>query len=144
EETRKKAHIQLQKSRIRKGSKRNGSNHYHRKKCTGNYERRHDFICRCISSGRGRKHPVLLSRIPYGKHDPFYSHRYLDTNRLVENGYVVIIQDVRGRFASEGEFSMFQNEAKDGYDTVEWAAALSYSNGKVGMFGLSYYGYTQL
>ncbi|HLR54856.1 MAG TPA: CocE/NonD family hydrolase [Pseudogracilibacillus sp.] len=90
------------------------------------------------------KHPVLLSRIPYGKHDPFYSHRYLDTNRLVENGYVVIIQDVRGRFASEGEFSMFQNEAKDGYDTVEWAAALTYSNGKVGMFGLSYYGYTQL
>src|SRR5699024_3845177 len=46
------------------------------------------------------EHPVLLSRIPYGKHDPFYSHRYLDTNRLVENGYVVIIQDVRGRFAS--------------------------------------------
>lgn len=90
------------------------------------------------------EHPVLLSRIPYGKHDPFYSHRYLDTNRLVENGYVVIIQDVRGRFASGGEFSMFKHEAKDGYDTVEWAAALPYSNGKVGMFGLSYYGYTQL
>lgn len=90
------------------------------------------------------EHPVLLSRIPYGKHDPFYSHRYLDTHRLVENGYIVIMQDVRGRFASEGEFTMFQHEAKDGYDTVEWAAALPYSNGKVGMFGLSYYGYTQL
>lgn len=90
------------------------------------------------------EYPVLLSRIPYGKHDPFYSHRYLDTHRLVENGYIVIIQDVRGRFASEGEFSMFRNEAKDGYDAVEWAATLPYSNGDIGMFGLSYYGYTQL
>lgn len=88
--------------------------------------------------------PVLLSRIPYGKDDPFYSHRYLDTNRLVGNGYIVIIQDVRGRFHSEGEFSMFTNEAEDGYDTIEWAASLPYASGKVGMFGLSYYGFTQL
>src|SRR5699024_4171145 len=88
--------------------------------------------------------PVLLSRIPYGKDFPLYSHRYLDTNRLVENGYIVIIQDVRGRFHSEGEFSMFRNEAKDGYDTIEWAASFPYSSGKVGMFGLSYYGFTQL
>ena len=89
-------------------------------------------------------YPILLTRIPYGKHDPFYSHRYLDTHRFVDHGYIVIIQDVRGRFASEGTFSMFTNEAKDGYDTIEWAAHLPYSNGNVGMFGLSYYGYTQL
>ena len=75
---------------------------------------------------------------------PVYSHRYLDTNRLVQNGYIVIIQDVRGRFHSEGDFYPFLHESEDGYDTVEWAAALPYANGKVGMFGLSYYGYTQL
>lgn len=90
------------------------------------------------------QYPVLLSRIPYGKHFPFYSHRYLDTHRLVEQGYVVILQDVRGRFASEGAFNMFVNEAKDGYDTVEWAASLPYATKDVGMFGLSYYGFTQL
>ncbi|CAH0196782.1 Cocaine esterase [Peribacillus sp. Bi96] len=88
--------------------------------------------------------PVLLTRLPYSKDLPLYSHRYLDTHRLVENGFVVIIQDVRGRFKSEGEFQPFSQEANDGYDTVEWAASLSYSSGKVGMFGLSYYGYTQL
>jgi len=88
--------------------------------------------------------PVLLTRLPYGKDLPFYSHRYLDTNRLVEKGFIVIIQDVRGRFQSEGDFHSFNQEAEDGYDTVEWAASLSYSTGKVGMFGLSYYGYTQL
>ncbi|GEN35082.1 CocE/NonD family hydrolase [Aneurinibacillus danicus] len=88
--------------------------------------------------------PVLLTRLPYGKDLPFYSHRYLDTNRLVSNGYVVIIQDVRGRYHSEGEFHPFTYEAEDGYDTVEWAASLPYSSGKVGMFGLSYYGFTQL
>ncbi|WP_249365656.1 CocE/NonD family hydrolase [Cytobacillus citreus] len=90
------------------------------------------------------KFPVLLTRLPYNKDLPFYSHRYLDTNRLVQNGYIVIVQDVRGRFHSEGDFYPFLYEAEDGYDTVEWAAALPYSNGKVGMFGLSYYGYTQL
>ncbi|WP_257350845.1 CocE/NonD family hydrolase [Pseudalkalibacillus decolorationis] len=90
------------------------------------------------------KFPVLITRLPYGKDLPFYSHRYIDTNRLVSNGYVVIIQDVRGRYESEGDFQPFVNEAKDGYDTVEWAASLPYSSGKVGMFGLSYYGFTQL
>src|SRR5260221_2799091 len=58
-------------------------------------------------------------------------------------GYVVIAQDVRGRFESEGEWYTFKNESEDGYDTVEWAAARPYSNGKVGMFGGSYGGATQ-
>ena len=94
-------------------------------------------------AGEG-KFPVLLTRLPYNKDLPHFSHRYLDTNRLVSNGYVVIIQDVRGRFHSEGEFFPFENEGEDGYDTVEWAAKLPFSTGKVGMFGLSYYGFTQL
>ena len=56
----------------------------------------------------------------------------------------MIIQDVRGRFASEGEWYVFKHESEDGYDTVEWAAALPYSNGKVGMWGGSYVGATQM
>src|SRR5438552_3160823 len=59
-------------------------------------------------------------------------------------GYVVIRQDVRGRFDSEGEFYPFRHEAEDGYDAVEWAAALPYSNGQVGMWGGSYVGATQM
>jgi putative CocE/NonD family hydrolase len=90
------------------------------------------------------KFPVLLTRLPYNKDLPMYSHRYLDTQRLVQNGYVVIVQDVRGRFHSEGDFYPHIHESEDGYDTVEWAASFPYSTGKVGMFGLSYYGYTQL
>jgi putative CocE/NonD family hydrolase len=85
------------------------------------------------------KFPVLLVRTPYDKTS--------QTNfglRGVARGYVVIAQDVRGRFASEGEFYTFKNESLDGYDTVEWAAALPYSNGKVGMFGGSYVGATQM
>src|SRR5439155_5311488 len=58
-------------------------------------------------------------------------------------GYVVVTQDVRGRFESEGEWYTFRHESQDGYDTVEWAAGLPYSNGKVGMFGGSYVGATQ-
>ena len=57
--------------------------------------------------------PVLLTRLPYNKDLPFYSHRYLDTNRLVQNGYIVIIQDVRGRYNSEGDFYPFIHEAED-------------------------------
>jgi uncharacterized protein len=58
-------------------------------------------------------------------------------------GYVVVAQDVRGRYRSEGDWYPFKNESQDGYDTVEWAAALPYANGKVGMFGGSYVGATQ-
>ncbi|MFC4023560.1 CocE/NonD family hydrolase [Oceanobacillus longus] len=90
------------------------------------------------------EYPVLLTRLPYDKNLPNFSHRYIDPIRMAMSGYVVIIQDVRGRFASEGEFDPFVQELKDGYDTVEWAAALPYANGNLGMFGLSYYAFTQL
>jgi putative CocE/NonD family hydrolase len=84
------------------------------------------------------KFPVLLERTPYNK-----AMETLGV-RGAEQGYVVIIQDVRGRYTSEGEWNPFRYESNDGYDTVEWAASLPYSNGKVGMFGGSYVGATQM
>jgi putative CocE/NonD family hydrolase len=83
--------------------------------------------------------PVLLQRTPYGK-----SNDISIALRGAARGYVMIVQDVRGRFASEGEWYVFKHESEDGYDAVEWAAALPYSNGKVGMFGGSYVGATQM
>jgi putative CocE/NonD family hydrolase len=85
------------------------------------------------------KFPVLLQRTPYDKN---YGTEF--GLKAAAQGYVVIIEDVRGRFASEGEWYPFKNESNDGYDTVEWAAALPYSSGKVGMFGESYVGATQM
>jgi uncharacterized protein len=64
--------------------------------------------------------------------------------RAAALGYVVIFQDVRGRFASEGDWYPIKYESQDGYDTVEWAAGLPYSNGEVGMFGESYDGATAM
>jgi putative CocE/NonD family hydrolase len=84
------------------------------------------------------KFPVLLVRTPYDK-----TGNMNFGLRAAARGYVVISEDVRGRFTSEGEWYPFKNESLDGYDTVEWAAALPYSNGKVGMFGGSYVGATQ-
>jgi len=85
------------------------------------------------------KFPVLLSRTPYNRTgDPRMA------NELAAHGYIVVLQDTRGRFASGGEFYPFRNESADGFDTVEWAAKLDQSNGKVGMFGGSYVGATQM
>ena len=64
--------------------------------------------------------------------------------QLPLRGYMVVVQDVRGRYTSEGEWYPFKHEIDDGYDTIEWAAALPHSNGKVGMFGGSYVGATQM
>ncbi len=88
--------------------------------------------------GEGRW-PVLLTRLPYGKDLPMG----FDGTQLARRGYVVIVQDTRGRFASEGEWDPMRNEALDGVDTIAWAASLPYSDGQVGMFGASYYGFTQ-
>src|SRR5919202_944009 len=88
------------------------------------------------------EYPVLLTRVPYGKHLPTATG-YLDAIKAAEHGYIVVIQDVRGRFGSEGEWNPSVNEFEDGYDTVEWAAKLPGSNGKVGMYGASYFGMTQ-
>jgi putative CocE/NonD family hydrolase len=82
--------------------------------------------------------PVLVYRSPYNK----------DGNRksalhFAQRGYVVVAQDCRGRFASEGQFYAFVNEGSDGYDTIEWAAAQPWSNGKVGTLGASYLAWDQ-
>jgi putative CocE/NonD family hydrolase len=85
------------------------------------------------------KFPVLLYRTPYDK-----TVVITFGVSAASRGYVVISQDVRGRYTSEGEWYPFLHESDDGYDTVEWAASLPYSNGKVGMFGVSYDGTTQM
>ena len=85
------------------------------------------------------KFPVLLERTPYNRAGSLRM-----ANELASHGYIVVLQDTRGRFASGGEFYPFRNESADGFNTVEWAAKLDQSNGKVGMFGGSYVGATQM
>jgi putative CocE/NonD family hydrolase len=83
--------------------------------------------------------PVLLQRTPYNKDGTAEFAR-----KAAARGYMVVVQDVRGRYTSEGDWYPFQYETQDGFDTVEWAAALPHSNGMVGMFGGSYVGATQM
>ena len=90
-------------------------------------------------------YPVLLQRTPYSKDG---ENCVEQGHRLAERGYVVVQQDVRGRYRSDGEFqpgffSADHRDSEDGYDTVEWAAGLPWSTGKVGTFGGSYCGWTQ-
>ena len=87
--------------------------------------------------------PVLLMRQPYGRaiaSTVVYAH----PTWYAAQGYLVVIQDVRGRGTSEGVFDLFAHEREDGYDSVQWAAQLPHSNGQVGMYGFSYQGMTQL
>jgi uncharacterized protein len=89
----------------------------------------------------GGPFPVLVYRTPYGRKS---AEKYYTTfRRAVERGYAVLIQDVRGRYESGGEFRPYENEGRDGYDTIEWAARQSWSNGDIGTFGLSYPGAVQ-
>jgi len=81
------------------------------------------------------KFPVLLERTCYNK----YTNVDMGL-KAAARGYVMILQDVRGRYLSGGDWYPFKYEANDGYDAVEWAAALPYSNGRVGMIGGSYVG----
>jgi putative CocE/NonD family hydrolase len=87
--------------------------------------------------------PALLTRHPYGKAAHTQDKNIFDPIRVARAGYVVIIQDVRGRYASDGEFGADLQEAADGYDSVLWAASLPGCNGDVGMFGRSYHAETQ-
>jgi uncharacterized protein len=87
-------------------------------------------------------YPVLLMRLPYDK-NAAQTYVYAKPEAYASHCYIVVIQDVRGHYASQGEFYPFRDEMADGYDTVEWAAALPGSNGKVGMYGFSYVGATQ-
>lgn len=85
--------------------------------------------------------PVLVYRTPYDKRAAAES--YETHLEAVERGYAVVLQDVRGRYASEGLFEPYRHEGRDGFDTIEWAAAQPWSNGVVGTFGLSYPGAVQ-
>jgi uncharacterized protein len=93
-----------------------------------------------LPQGKG-PFPVLVYRTPYGKE--FALKEYTTFQHAVERGYAVLVQDVRGRYASAGEFRPYENEGRDGYDTIEWAARQPWSNGTIGTFGLSYPGAVQ-
>jgi uncharacterized protein len=82
--------------------------------------------------------PVILGRTPYGRLNALAQGRY-----FAQRGYIYVSQDVRGRYGSAGVFRDLAGQDVDGYDAVEWAAALPGSNGKVGMIGGSYEGWTQ-
>lgn len=81
--------------------------------------------------------PIVLTRTPYNKDG---ADRSAET--YTSRGYALVSQDVRGRYASQGENRPFETDIEDGYDTVEWLAAQSFSNGKVGIFGTSAPGIT--
>lgn len=90
--------------------------------------------------------PVLLTRLPYGKDVPHVLLGFHGVIRAVQKGYVVILQDTRGRFSSDGGWDPIvtsAHEAGDTEETIDWAAKLPYSSGRVGMFGSSYYAFTQ-
>ena len=89
------------------------------------------------------RYPTILCRTPYDK-DAFSTRvDSVDPIRAARQGYAFVMQNVRGRYNSEGTFYTFKNEINDGYDTVEWAASQTWSSGAVGMHGGSYVGATQ-
>ena len=83
--------------------------------------------------------PVLLMRTPYGKDLSPVIH-VIDPERAAADGFMVVVQDVRGRYASEGEWNPYVSEAEDGAAAVAWAAALPGADGRIGMYGASYQG----
>jgi len=87
--------------------------------------------------------PVLLMRQPYGR-DIASTVVYAQPSWFCRQGFIVVVEDVRGRGDSDGRFNAFVHEAEDGYHSVQWAASLAKSNGRVGMYGFSYQGSTQL
>ncbi len=83
--------------------------------------------------------PVVVNRTPYGKAATLTP----GLRAFIDRGYAVVTQDVRGRYASEGDFNQFLQERNDGEDTIAWAAAQSWCDGRVAMFGGSYVGIAQ-
>ena len=85
--------------------------------------------------------PTLVYRTPYGRLQVFTTYGIF--RRRGRAGYAMVAQDVRGRYASDGDYLAYQQEGQDGYDTIEWAASQPWSNGAIGTFGLSYPGAVQ-
>ena len=95
-------------------------------------------VYRPVGDGR---HPVIVSRTPYSTERA--PSAYAAAVYFSRRGYAYVFQDVRGRHESEGNWEPFRDDSEDGYDSIEWAAAQPWSNGKVGMEGGSYLGHVQ-
>jgi len=98
--------------------------------------------------------PVILERTPYGKHLPSRTERSLAeiahprardavASTFVMRGYIVVYQDVRGRYGSAGEFVKYLDDADDGYDTCQWILAQAWCDGRIATKGFSYAAHTQ-
>ena len=87
--------------------------------------------------------PALLLRIPYNK-DAAQTYVYAHPAWYARHGYAVLVQDSRGRYASEGEFYPLRQDGEDGFDTIEWCAAQPWCDGKLGMMGISWGGFNGL
>src|SRR5437868_194599 len=95
-------------------------------------------IMRPAAPGR---YPTLVYRTPYNKEEALRSYGIF--TKAVNRGYAIVAEDVRGRYASDGDFAAYQTEGPDGYDTIEWAARQPWSDGRIGTLGLSYPGAVQ-
>ncbi|UOQ61227.1 CocE/NonD family hydrolase [Leucobacter rhizosphaerae] len=95
-----------------------------------------------LPSGDTSPGDTILIRLPYDKNGE-YTFIPLVAEYFMQHGYRVVAQDVRGKFRSEGDALLFVNEARDGEDTLDWIVQQPWSNGRVAMWGDSYYGYTQ-
>lgn len=85
------------------------------------------------------KYPVILIRTSYNKTGKMHPYKQL-AGLFASHGYVFIVQDVRGKYGSEGEFQPYLNEASDGHQTVSWANKMPWANGKIAIIGMSYLG----
>ena len=94
------------------------------------------------ASERGDALPVVLIRLPYNK-QAYRGGAVGPAEFFAGQGYAVVVQDVRGKYASEGDYLLSAADREDGYDAVEWAATQPWSNGRVGTFGCSYLGENQ-
>jgi putative CocE/NonD family hydrolase len=92
-------------------------------------------------TGAGERLPVIIIRLPYNKET--YRGATVPAEFFAGQGYVAVVQDVRGKHASEGEYVVQVADARDGYDAVEWAAKQPWSTGKIGTYGCSYLGEVQ-
>jgi len=90
----------------------------------------------------GNKLPVILIRTPYNKAP--YLEPKSTARQFAGQGYMVAVQDTRGRYASEGDYTAFAVDVTDGYDTTDWLSKQSWSNGKIGTYGCSYVGHVQI